>query len=85
MLFVAAVHFVQEIYEAPEASSTPAGGLGLTVEQNHHCLAPFSEAALNQPSPGAAAAAHKPRMRWTPELHECFVEAVNKLDGAESE
>ena len=75
MLFVPAVHFIQEIYEAPQ---------GLTVDRNHHCLAPPANAVSSLPSPGAAAAAHKPRMRWTPELHERFVEAVNKLDGAES-
>lgn len=27
----------------------------------------------------------KPRLKWTPELHQRFTEAINQLGGAESE
>lgn len=65
----------------PRVSSIPA--LGLSCNQSYHAMTPPADAVSNHPSPSTAAAL-KPRMRWTPELHERFVEAVNKLDGAES-
>uniref|UniRef100_A0A2P2LRW1 Protein PHR1-LIKE 1 isoform X2 n=1 Tax=Rhizophora mucronata TaxID=61149 RepID=A0A2P2LRW1_RHIMU len=71
---------LDEIYAMPEISSKPA--MGLTFNQNSASVAPPIDALLNHPSPGPATT-HKPRMRWTPQLHECFIEAVSNLDGAE--
>ncbi|XP_062093220.1 myb family transcription factor PHL6 isoform X2 [Humulus lupulus] len=68
---------VDEIYE-----TSPKPSIGLMSDESYRSTAPPVDALLNLPSPGPAAL-HKPRMRWTPELHELFVEAVNKLDGAE--
>ncbi|KAL9378742.1 hypothetical protein Peur_030077 [Populus x canadensis] len=67
---------LDEIYGTPETSSKPATGFACNQDS------PSVDALSSLPSPGSSTA-HKPRMRWTPELHERFVEAVNKLDGAE--
>ncbi|XP_021614656.1 myb family transcription factor PHL6 isoform X2 [Manihot esculenta] len=69
---------IEEIYETSESYTA----MGLTCNQNFASVAPSVDDNSSLPSPGPATM-HKPRMRWTPELHECFVEAVNKLGGAE--
>ncbi|VVB00124.1 unnamed protein product [Arabis nemorensis] len=58
---------LDEIYQVTESSP------------DRNCV---PEAVWSQPSQGSEVN-HKPRMRWSPELHECFLEAVKKLEGPE--
>ncbi|TYI58995.1 hypothetical protein E1A91_D10G002500v1 [Gossypium mustelinum] len=70
---------LDEIYETcPPSSAKPT--VELKCNQNTNSVSPTIDGPAMS---GAAAAVLKPRMRWTPELHERFVEAVNKLHGPE--
>lgn len=71
---------LDDIYEARLPPSKQEREL--VCQQKCHSPLPAIDSVSSQPSSGPAAA-HKPRMRWTPELHVRFVDAVNKLDGAE--
>lgn len=53
------------------------------MNPGQNCV-PAAMSVTTQPSTGSAAN-YKPRMRWSPELHERFLEAVNMLEGPESE
>lgn len=71
---------VDEIYETYQPSSEPSMKL-VRCESARS----VGECVSDHPSPGTAGGSgHKQRMRWTPALHERFVEAVNMLDGAEN-
>lgn len=47
-------------------------------------LAAAERASVLYGSDGMNSADPKPRLRWTPELHERFVDAVTQLGGADS-
>ncbi|KAI3819545.1 hypothetical protein L1987_13386 [Smallanthus sonchifolius] len=54
----------------------------LSLQLNSLVPASPGEACTMMTSCGSGSQS-KPRMRWTPELHETFMEAVNKLGGSE--
>ncbi|XP_029121639.1 protein PHOSPHATE STARVATION RESPONSE 3 isoform X2 [Elaeis guineensis] len=71
---------LDDIYETP-APSVP---LSSNCNQTSQPLRPAAKFQLHSnSSTSTTATANKPRLRWTLDLHERFVEAVNKLDGAE--
>ncbi|CAO2824576.1 unnamed protein product, partial [Amaranthus hypochondriacus] len=71
---------IDEIYNASPVASKPV--IVSTVPNDALPVPPSINAISSHKAP-AAGACHKTRMRWTPELHERFVEAVNTLDGPE--
>lgn len=71
---------LDDIYETP----TPSVPLSSNCNQTSQPLRSAAKSQLHSsPSTSMTATTNKPRLRWTLDLHERFVEAVNKLDGAE--
>lgn len=64
------------------AATLPSTGSVSQLQQDLCAPAGGNQVASSSTSSGTGTS-NKPRLRWTPELHERFIEAVKKLHGAE--
>lgn len=74
------------IYQTPTVSTTDVGSHHTQLQPQlcQHIVAPTVGTHLaTSPTAFGTAASSKTRLKWTPELHERFVEAVTQLGGAE--
>ncbi|XAR50719.1 hypothetical protein NMG60_11005127 [Bertholletia excelsa] len=71
---------LDEIYESPVISSNPPSSLA-SDGIDHFSTDYLLDKTCSTHPVLEGAAVHKSRIRWTPELHELFLDAVGKLDG----